>query len=431
MAVTISRRRALSHSGIFLRCMAASRRGLRCACIFAAAALSISAVACGPLKGLAQHGHLVPGSLTIHRSTTVPFTLSGNRIYIKAVVGRTPYAFIFDTGGTAILVPEVQRDLKFPVISSVHVVGLGASEQDANLVRVPMARVGTARYGGGPFVVISVPGGVSPLPGLRFGGVLGREFFMSLVTVIDYEKSTLTFYEPGSFRPDATAVALPLVVTDGHARVLCSIDGHSGNFDIDTGSAQGLTVTKMFAESAGLMEDFSRTSDAVIGHGVGGVVTGTVGRAKTFACGPLLMSGPVVGVAHSDSGVFAQPDVAGNIGGAIWRRFKVALDVPNSKFYLIPNARFADAFTFNRAGLFSERNGEIEKVILVAPASPAAQAGVLAGDTISNIDGIAVTHLSHDNVTATWLRPVGTRIILGLRRDGKPVSVSLALRDLL
>jgi hypothetical protein len=390
--------------------------------------LALSATACAQLKGLAQHGQLVPGTLVLHGSTTVPFTLSGNHIYIKATIGRTAYAFLFDTGGTAIITPDVQRALRFPVIGKAQAHGVGAAVQDVDLVRVPEARIGRAVYTDGTFVVLAVPVDPDVLPGLRFGGVLGREFFKNLVTTIDYEKSTLTFQEASAFRPDADAIVLPLAMRDDHPNVQASVDGHSGTFDIDSGASGALTITQGFVDSSGIAKDFARTIDVLSGHGTGGIATGKAARGKVFALGSLQMRDPIVVIADPQ-GVFADNRMGGNIGGEILRRFTVTLDVPDAKLYLRPNSRFNDPANFNRAGLFSERNDGVEKVLLVVPASPAAEAGVLVGDEIVKIDGMPAT--AHDPITATWTRPSGTKIALGLRRGGKPLSVTFTLRDLL
>jgi hypothetical protein len=94
--------------------------------MFTIVALAVAVVACRPLSGFAQHGHLPTGSLALRGSTTVPLVLSGNHVLIEAQVGKSSYAFLFDSGGTAILTPRVQRAAQFVEIGHAHVVGTEA-----------------------------------------------------------------------------------------------------------------------------------------------------------------------------------------------------------------------------------------------------------------------------------------------------------------
>lgn len=398
--------------------------------VFIAAALAISAGACAQLA-VAQHGHLEGGSLSLRGTTTVPFVLSGNHMFIKAFVNGTPYAFMFDTGGAAILDPRVQRVLNLPVIGQVHVVGVGGNAQDVDLVRVSEARIGSATYTNGPFIIVSAPVRSSPFPGLRFGGVLGREFFKRLVTTIDYQKSTLTFSEAASFRPDAAAIALPLSLPNDVPTVQASIDGRAGAFRIDSGNGSGVTVTKSFAQLSGLLNASSRAIDVVIGRGVGGIATGTALRAKSLALGGLQLKNPVVMISDSTTGVYANTDISGNIGGEILRRFTMTLDVPHSMLYLRANTQFGEPINFNRIGLFSAGENGAEKVLLVVPGSPAADAGIRVGDTVVRTNDVPAAQLSDYQIAEIWQRPAGSKLRLELQRAGKAFSTTLTLRELL
>lgn len=399
---------------------------------FVATTLATTLAACQRLTGTVHGQPLTAGTLTLHGSVSVPFTLSGNHIYIRASLGKTPYAFLFDTGGVASIVPEVQRALNFAVTGAVQVRGIGAATSSVEIVRVPELRFGDLSYRGGSFLVLPLPFVLAePIPGLRFGGILGREFFETLVTTIDYAKATLTFYEPGFFRADTAATAFPLAILEGHPNVQAAVNGHSGNFAVDAGARGGLTVSRRFAESSGLLNELGRTIDVVIGRGVGGALAGTAARASSFSIGTLKIGDPPVTIADAGSGAFSNPDVAGNIGGETLRRFTVTLDVPNSKLYLCPNSHLGEPFAFNRAGLFSERDAGGETVVLVVPASPAALAGVLTGDTIRSVDGVDVARLNVDRVAAAWQREAGTKLTVVLERNGKPVRAAFVLRDLI
>jgi len=399
---------------------------------FVATTLALSATGCQTLRALRDGDGLAPGTFALRGSETVAFTLSGNHIYLRAMLGKTPYAFLFDTAGAAAIVPEVQRALNFEVTGTAQVHGAGDAAQNAQIVRVPELSFGGLTYRNGSFLVLPLaflP--AEPLPGLRFGGLLGREFFETLVTTIDYEKSRLIFDEPAGFRADPSATVLPLALIDGHPNVRVAVGGDWGQFDIDAGSRAGVTISRLFANSSGLSKELGRTIDVIVAHGVGGIVTGSAARATSLTLGNLRLDRPPVLIADSSGGAFANANLAGNIGGEILRRFRLTLDVQNAKLYLRPNARIGEPFAFNHAGLFSERKDGIETVLLVVPTSPASEAGVAAGDAIGTLDGVEIAHLTGDQVAAAWQRPPGTAVRLELRRDGRAVRAGFVLRDII
>lgn len=69
------------------------------------------------------------------------------------------------------------------------------------------------------------------------------------------------------------------------------------------------------------------------------------------------------------------------------------------------------------------------RIIVVSPVdgSPAARAGILAGDIILSVDGMPVGADDLDDTASRMRGPVGTRVVLGLRRAGteEPLIVEL------
>lgn len=70
-----------------------------------------------------------------------------------------------------------------------------------------------------------------------------------------------------------------------------------------------------------------------------------------------------------------------------------------------------------------------DRIIVVSPVdgSPAARAGILAGDIILSVDGMPVGADDLDDTAGRMRGPVGTRVVLGLRRAGteEPLIVEL------
>ncbi|MBN8482819.1 MAG: PDZ domain-containing protein, partial [Xanthomonadales bacterium] len=131
-----------------------------------------------------------------------------------------------------------------------------------------------------------------------------------------------------------------------------------------------------------------------------------------------------------DKGAFASPDVSGNLGGGVLRRFTVAFDYAGKRMYLAPNEAFGEADAFDRSGLWLMVDADGVRIADVAPRSAAQEAQLAIDDRIATIDGEPVAPRS----LVAWrerLReaPAGTKLRLGLRRGGKNIEVDLVLAD--
>ena len=404
--------------------------------LFRRASLAIACILCVGFATPLAAGAQMPGpdtsTLTLSGSTTVPFTLSGNHIYVTAQIDGSPYAFIFDTGGAATLAADLEARLKPEVIGHALIGGAGDALAPVDIVRVQKTTLGGVTYLNGRFVTLPAgfPGD-SPIRGVRYGGILGRELFAHLVTSIDYEKSTLTFTEPAHFFPDPGASVIPVVMRHGIPHITASVNGHPGIFAVDAGSAQALTLTQSFVDDSGLAKEFNSSIDVEIGRGIGGYLTGTASRARTLEIGSISLKNPLSMVVHAKGGIFSDKTLGGNIGGDILRQFTVTLDAPHGKLYLRPNASFGQPMVFNRAGMFSRSENGMLRVVRVIPDSPAAVAGVQIGDVVAAINGTPASRFSLEETRAIWLQQPGTRIALDLTRGGKYMSVTFLLRDIL
>jgi len=383
---------------------------------------------------LAQdHAHAQQAAATVAGSTTVPFRLYGNHIYVKATVDGKAYAFVFDTGGAASLSSIAEKQLKLPVVATAQVSGIGNSAEPMGIVVPAVASLGDARLEKGYFLVLPVAIDLgSPYEGLQFGGVLGREFFAQQIVTIDYAHKTLTLTNPQVFRADATATALPLTLRSGvFPNVRAAVDGVEGSFDIDAGSPQALMLSERFAKAGGLVAKMPRTVEATPGRGVGGLTTGIAGRVDTLSLGGLVLRDPVAYVVHASGGVFSAPDLDGNIGADVLRRFAVTIDVPDKRLYLAKNGEFDTPFAFTRTGIAIDSVSGAVIVASVMPDSPAQQAGIRRGDRLVAIDGRSAAALSPDQIREYWTMPAGTTLRVTVSRGGKPLDVDLTLRDLL
>jgi C-terminal processing protease CtpA/Prc len=126
------------------------------------------------------------------------------------------------------------------------------------------------------------------------------------------------------------------------------------------------------------------------------------------------------------------PGLAGNIGGAVLRRFVVTFDYARNAVWLAPNARLAAPFDVDRSGLRIHANDGGFDVVAVMAGSPADEAGLRVGDRIVAVDGTSTAAIAlHAQRRAWQASPAGTRVGVRVTREAAAFDASLVLRDLI
>jgi membrane-associated protease RseP (regulator of RpoE activity) len=165
-------------------------------------------------------------------------------------------------------------------------------------------------------------------------------------------------------------------------------EGVPGRFIIDTGSRADVVLTKSFAERNGLRSRYPNGVDTVAGWGIGGPSHAYATRRTGLGIGPVHVPDVVTFLSTDAKGAFAGSDFDGDIGGGILKRFVVTFDYKHQLMYLKPaNAPQADVGTFDRAGMWFNRSPTGFAIVDVAANTPAARAGLAAGDEIVSVDG--------------------------------------------
>jgi hypothetical protein len=364
-------------------------------------------------------------------STTVPFELLNNHIYVEVKLnGKGPYRLMCDTGGANIVTPELAKELGLSSEGAFEGRGVGEKSEDIGVTKVEKVEIGDATIANQVFMVFALGpfGAVEGVPQL---GLVGYEVFKRFVAKVDYEKRLLTLSLPSVFNYHGTGTVVPFTFNEHIPQVQGSLDGIAGKFDIDTGARDSVSILAPFAEQHGLKEHYGATVGAVTGWGVGGPARGLVTRAKTLRLGTLEVAGPVVDLSQQKKGAFIDPYVAGNVGGGVLKRFNVTFDYGRQRLIFEPNANNARPDTYDRAGMWINRGSEGFEVADVVAGGPAEAASLKVGDRITAIGGMPAGQLSLPVVRERFrTEPVGTKIKLAVRRDGKTRNVKLILRDL-
>jgi aspartyl protease/PDZ domain-containing protein len=361
--------------------------------------------------------------------TQIKFDLVNNHIYADGTIDGRKARFLVDTGGSNVLTPAAAE--KFGIKGEGDLPGRGVGDE---AVKAQLAHVGEVTLGGAslakPVFVILDLGPLTSVEGVDFDGLVGFEMFRRFGVTIDYAGRVLTLAEPSKFVPPAGATVVPFELSDTTPLIAGTLDGAPIRVSVDTGSRASLSMHSPFVREHGLVERYHAAPEAVVGWGVGGPSRGRPARFGALKLGDREISGVAGDLYVGDKGAFSNPDMSGNLGGGVLKRFTVAFDYSAKRMYLAPNADFAQPDAFDRSGLFLLGDGDALVIADVAPQSAAAKAGLQAKDRVTSIGGEAA-----NSQTLTAMRaklrelPAGTKLPVERVRDGKKATVELALAD--
>jgi hypothetical protein len=364
------------------------------------------------------------------QAVQVPFRLAGNRILVPVSINNhPPLEAEFDSGGSLLLQPT-------------------------QLARLGLASSGRAKSGGGGegFAIASfgqaqtVAIGGAVMHDLAFHVenfaddhpdriLVGLETLQRFVIQFDFDRSIMTLTRPDAFTAPSGGTVVPFHVQDNQPEVSGAVDSIAGLFTIDTGDSGSLLLIAPFARRYGLLEKYHATlpyaGRAIAAtHGVYGragevVLNGADGRPA------VRVTRPVTRISLQHSGFDADRDVSGNIGLGILKQFNLTFDYARQRIILVRNHLYGAPDVFNRAGLRLAPEGDVWRVQIVYPGSPAAQAGIKMGDTVRAVDGQTPRQFAPDALLERFEGPVGARITLSIVANGAEHEVKLTLRELL
>jgi hypothetical protein len=370
------------------------------------------------------------------QARSYPIEIISNKPFVQVRIdGSKPRRFLLDTGSAGALIdPALAKSLGFvPKSTSEGNFGVGNSRSSIAVLEPPacqeMADARTEAH-----LVAFDLSMISQVEGVPVFGTVGSEFFNAFVVRIDYEHSTVRVLDP-SFDYRGNGVVLPIEVA-GQIFVNAKLQKRSGEtvegrFILDTGTRTALSLNSPFVREHHLLDGETAIPLATLGVGMGGESLASVYRIRKVELGPLAFHDVVATASHDEKGVFADPKVAGIIGGELLRKFSVIFDYPHRRLIFEKTPQSDSAFGYDASGLFLLAEGaklNRIKVLRVVAGSPAEEAGLRKDDVILKIDGSAARNL--EAVRELFRRPQKT-YNLELDRAGKITRATLRTEDLL
>jgi hypothetical protein len=361
--------------------------------------------------------------------TRVPFDLVNHHIYVAGEVDANPVRFLVDTGGLNLLTPFAARRLGLSGEGKLAASGPGEQRIDVALAHAAQMRVGAATLERPVFYVMDL-GELPQVEGVAFDGAIGYEMFRRFCVRIDYANKEIVLSVPATFVAPTDATVIEFEFDRLTPIVSATLDGVPVRLTVDTGSRASLTMSSPFVRAHDLVAKYEAAPEGVLGWGVGGAVRMRAARFGTLQLGNLAIMGIAGDLFTGTQGALTNPDIAGNLGGGVLKRFTITFDYAARRMYLVPNAAFGKADTFDRSGLWLIENDGALKVTDVAPDSAGARAGIRDNDRLIAFDeeDIATRPLSEWRQRLRE-RPAGTAIAVRLVRDGTTIDAKLVLAD--
>lgn len=377
------------------------------------------------------------------RKVEIPFELYNNLVVVPVVLnGMLPLKFIVDTGvQTGILTQKAFSDiLNLPYSRKYSIAAPGTEKIVEAYVtnNVTLDLPGVHGTGHALLVLAEDYLELRNYLGTDVHGILGYELFSRFIIKINYEKKILTVYSPGKFKKKRKYQRLPMSVEDTKPYVEGEVVLESGEVInakllMDSGASHGILLE---SASDAKIELPSHTVSSQIGRGIGGAITGRVGRLNKFSLGNYTLKNPIANFpdpnSYMDSLKIGRTKRHGTIGGEILSRFTVIFNFSKEEVFIRKNSSFNKKFYYNLSGLTIKAKGSTLntfEITEVREDSAAKLADVQPGDIILSVNGVPVEELNLNQVVGYFNSKPGKKINLELSRNGEQLRKIFFLED--
>lgn len=361
-----------------------------------------------------------------------------------SLYGKIPMKFIFDTGAQNTVIFDqvyldifsVEYDMKIPIIGS------DLSTQSHALVarNIPFEINGKLKTQLDILVLETYSGQLKELLGTQVNGILGSSFFRHFIVEIDYRRQKIILSKDrADFEKKIVDFeSLPLQIINAKPYVSASISmGEVTDKELlllmDTGSGIHLLVHSNTDPSLRLPE---RVIPGYLGVGIGGILSGYLGRSTLFELGDYTYRDMLVNFQNIDSALLDQERIVRNgiIGNPFLSRFRVIIDYSNKQLYLKARKKHLRPFKYDRSGLMLIASGpQLNQYYIqaVRENSPAAAAGAQAGDRIRWAQWWPARFWSLEGLVNLFKKKEGKTIRLSVQRGDEKVRLKFELRKLI
>lgn len=362
-------------------------------------------------------------------SVTVNLKLIENQLFIPISIEKETRYWLLDSGASMSIIDEdYARGLG--LTPEGRIAGHGFGENfSLGFVNLPEYQVGKLKLNPQKVYVSKGLSAKSYEPVIA--GVAGYDLLSRFVVELDYTNGHVTFHDPTSFRYRGPGHIFDAPLKYRTFTLPVQLDDfEEGVWSLDLGAYRS-SLHYPFSKKNGLT---TRRGVASVSQGMSGIVHEKLSRFGRLRIGNFELSNQVIAIAEETRvGAASRGETDGNLGNSTLRNFHLFLDYPNQKVILEKSKEFNVVPRTDKSGLLIGRSKDnVPMVSFVAAHTPAAKAGVRAGDIILNLQGKEIG--AEDKVME--LRKIlrgepGTTIFLRVKRDKIRIDFQFELADLL
>jgi len=269
--------------------------------------------------------------------------------------------------------------------------------------------------------------------GRPYEGTIGNDVLSEAVVELEYGRHAVRIYDPAPFQYRGGGKSFPLVMRDGMPAVKAKVTvaGHKSGevlFIINTTLDVPLVISDRFAQQRHFFSHLKTVPAAKGEIGIGD--NAVMARIEDFQIGGYQIEAPLAAFVQGKAPGLDDPQVAGEIGGGMLRRFTLTLDYARQVAIFDANSDIRTDDHEDMSGISLAAGGPDLKrfeVVLVRPGSPAADAGVQKGDVIAGVDEEAAADMTLSAVRNLF-RQVGHKYKLVLDRNGTTKTINVTMR---
>ena len=375
------------------------------------------------------------------KKVQIPFELYNNLIVIPVILnGTLPLRFVLDTGvRTTILTEKAYSDiLNLVYTKKISIAGAGGMRiVEAYVTGNVSLDIPPGVIGRGHVMLVLAEDYLQlrNYLGTNVHGIVGYELFSRFIVKIDYAKRLITLNAPHDFKPKRSYRKVDMTIEDTKPYIQSQVTMHDGQkvltkLLVDSGASHGLLLDPESDDRISVPEKFVASS---IGRGLGGDIPGKIGRIQQLNINGYKLNNLIATFPDPDSymdSVVNRTFRHGTVGGEILSRFHVIFDFSKQAVYLKKNSAFKKKFNFNMSGVVIKAKGSAlhtYEVVEVRKNSSAANAGVLAGDIIREINGVNTKYYNLSEMIGILNSKEGKKIHLEILRDNVRIKARFRL----
>lgn len=390
-------------------------------------------------------------SITCCRAQSIGYGIAGDRARMPVMFenlnnlvvipvkinGLLPSKFILDSGVSLTLLTEKALcdilDIPCDRRISLPVIGVLDSITGCISTGVRIDLPGVKSYGQNLVVLDEDYLNLKSFLGNNVQGIIGYDLFRNFVVHVDYINKIVTLIEPGHFRPPRRYDKIPVEMISNRPYITCEVTDENGiTHDLTLLVDLGASFAIMFEiDSVQVIDIPQKHIETVVGRGLGGDISGYVGRIKQLKIGSYQLEDVIASFYDKYHTPEITPEIRqGAIGGDILSRFHLIIDYPGKAIYVKKNFSFYRTFEFNLSGIEMAASGiglNQFTITRVIPQSPAERAGVLPGDRIVLFNGKSTEEMTLNELNHQLRLKSGKKIWLKMERDGKKLRCAFKL----